>query len=336
MELEVKTAAPQKTALKLSDYKTDYHNDWCPGCGDFGILSSVQMALNDLQLEPHRAAIFSGIGCSSKTPHFVKVNGIHTLHGRSVPFAIGAKLANPELTVICTGGDGDGLGIGVGHFVNAGRRNVDFTYVLFNNGVYGLTKGQASPTLKLGMKTKSLPVPNINEGVNPLFLALASGFTFIARGYSYDVRYLKDLIKQGILHKGSSYIDVLQPCPTYNDINTKDWYGGEDRIDPATKKALPRVYKLDSVSYDPLVKADASDDEIQEKIDNFMRRALEWGDRIPTGVFLKNEAVSTYEMRMHERIKSYFTSPPGMRRIADAEGRSNADLSKFFAELQVT
>jgi len=336
MELEVKAEAPQKPALKLADYKTDYHNDWCPGCGDFGILSSVQMALNDMQLEPHRAVIFSGIGCSSKTPHFVKVNGIHTLHGRSLPFALGAKLANPELTVICTGGDGDGLGIGVGHFVNAGRRNVDFTYILFNNGVYGLTKGQASPTLKLGMKTKSLPMPNINEGVNPLFLALASGFTFIARGYSYDVRHLKDLIKQGILHKGSSYIDVLQPCPTYNDINTKDWYGGEDRLDPATKKAMPRVYKLDGTGYDPVLKADASDDEIQNKIGLFMGKALEWGNRIPIGVFLKNEAVSTYEMRVHERIESYFTSPPGRRRIADAQGRSNADLSRFFAELQVT
>src|SRR3989304_838410 len=150
MELEVKsqrdgfpTAVPKKTALKLADYKTDYHNDWCPGCGDFGILSSIQMALMEMQLEPHRTAIFSGIGCSSKPPHFVKVNGIHSLHGRSLPFAIGAKLANPELTVICTGGDGDGLGIGVGHFVNAGRPNVDFTYILYNNGVYGLTKGQA-------------------------------------------------------------------------------------------------------------------------------------------------------------------------------------------------
>jgi 2-oxoglutarate ferredoxin oxidoreductase subunit beta len=202
--------------------------------------------------------------------------------------------------------------------------------------VYGLTKGQASPTLKLGMKTKSLPMPNINEGVNPLLLALASGFTFIARGYSYDVRHLKDLIKQGILHKGSAYIDVLQPCPTYNDINTKDWYGGEDRLDPTTKKAMPRVYKLEGTGYDPLLTAGASDEDVQRKINQFIEKSLEWGDRIPIGVYLKNETVSTYEMRVHDRIKSYFTSPPGRRRIADAQGRSNADLSAFFAELQVT
>ena len=336
MELEVKTVAPQKTTLKLADYKTDYHNDWCPGCGDFGILSAVQMALNDMQLEPHQTVIFSGIGCSGKIPHFVKVNGIHTLHGRSLPFAIGAKLANPDLTVIAAGGDGDGLGIGVGHFVNAGRRNVDFTYILFNNGVYGLTKGQASPTLKLGVKTKSLPMPNINEGVNSLLLALASGFTFIARGYSYDVKHLKDLIKRGIQHKGSSYIDIQQPCPTYNDINTKDWYGGEDRKDAATGKAMPRVYKIEETGYDPLLRAAASDDVIQRKIIQFIEKSMEWGDRIPIGVFLKNEAASSYEMRIQQRIKNYFTSPPGRRRIADGHGRSNADLSAFFSELQVT
>ena len=336
MELEVKTAAPKKTTLKLADYKTDFHNDWCPGCGDFGILSSIQMALMEMQLEPHRTAIFSGIGCSSKTPHFVKVNGIHTLHGRSLPFAIGAKLANPELTVICTGGDGDGLGIGVGHFVNAGRRNVDFTYILYNNGVYGLTKGQASPTLRLGMKTKSLPAPNINEAINPLLLALASGFTFIARGYSYDVKHLKELIKQGIQHKGSAYIDVQQPCPTYNDINTKDWYGGEDKKDPVTGKAMPRVYRLEGNGFDPLIKEGTSDEEIQRKINLFIEKSMEWGDKIPIGIFLNNEAASTYEMRIHHRIKTYFTSPPGRRRIADAHGQSNADLSAFFAELQVT
>ncbi len=322
--------------LKVTDYKTDVHNDWCPGCGDFGIISAVQMALAELQLEPHRVVIFSGIGCSGKDPHFVRTYGIHTLHGRSLPFAVGAKLANPELTVIAAGGDGDGLGIGVGHFVNAGRRNVDFTYILHNNGVYGLTKGQASPTLKLGMKPKSLPKPNINEGINPLLLAFASGFTFIARGYSYEVKHLKDLIKKGIQHKGSAYIDVLQPCPTYNDINTKDWYAGEDRIDPVTNKPIPRPYKLEEKGYDPAVKSDATDAQIQEKINNFISKSLEWGNQIPIGVFLKNDAVPSYEMRIGERIKNYFEVPPGKRAIADEYGISNADISDFLAELQVT
>jgi len=166
-------------ATKLTDYRTPVFVDWCPGCGDFGILSALQLALVDLQLAPSKVVIFSGIGCHAKTPHFVNAYGIHTLHGRTLPFAIGAKLAQPGLEVIAVMGDGDGLGIGAGHFVNTGRRNIDITVLIHDNGVYGLTKGQASPTLKLGLRTKSLPKPNINEGVNPIALALAAGYTFI-------------------------------------------------------------------------------------------------------------------------------------------------------------
>src|ERR1041384_2824505 len=179
--------------LKLADYKTTVHNDWCPGCGDFGILNAIQMALSDMQIPRHKAVIFSGIGCSGKTPHFINVYGIHTLHGRVLPFAQGAKIANPDLEIIAVGGDGDGLGIGAGHFVGAGRKNVDIPYLIFNNEVYGLTKGQASPTLRLGEKTKSLVSPNTSNSVNPIALAFVSGFTFIARSYSYDVKYQTDL-----------------------------------------------------------------------------------------------------------------------------------------------
>ena len=160
--------------LKLADYKTTVHNDWCPGCGDFGILSAIQMALSEMQIPRHKAVIFSGIGCSGKTPHFINVYGIHTLHGRVLPFAQGAKIANPDLEIIAVGGDGDGLGIGAGHFVGAGRKNVDIPYLIFNNEVYGLTKGQASPTLRLGEKTKSLVTPNTNNSVNPIALAFVS------------------------------------------------------------------------------------------------------------------------------------------------------------------
>jgi 2-oxoglutarate ferredoxin oxidoreductase subunit beta len=333
MAFELATSPVQ---YKPADYKTEAHNDWCPGCGDFGILSAVQLTLADMQIAPHRVVIFSGIGCSSKIPHFVNTYGIHTLHGRSLPFAVGAKLANPDLTVIAAGGDGDGLGIGVGHFVSAGRRNVDFTYILFNNGVYGLTKGQASPTLRLGVKTKSLPQPNINDGVNPLLLALAAGFTFIARGYSYDVKHLRELIRQGIEHKGSAYIDVLQPCPTYNDINTKDWYGGDDRKDPQTGKALPRVYKLNQNGYDPMIGPNTNDAEIQTKLGHFIEKAMEWGERVPVGVFLKNDTVPSYDRRIAERIKNYFDAAPARRTIADAEGKPMADLTGFFEELRVT
>jgi len=189
-------------AHKAQDYKTGVYVDWCPGCGDFGILSALQLALSDLALEPHNVVVVSGVGNASKTPHFIKANGVHTLHGRLLPFAMGIKVANPGLEVIGVGGDGDGLGIGAGHFVNAGRRNIDMTYLLYNNGVYGLTKGQASPTLGLGMKTKSLSKPNVNEAVNAVALAIVSGYTFVARSYSFDVIHLKDTIKQAITHRG--------------------------------------------------------------------------------------------------------------------------------------
>jgi 2-oxoglutarate ferredoxin oxidoreductase subunit beta len=144
-------------ALKWQDFKTDVFIDWCPGCGNYGILAALQMALAELAIEPHRVVLVSGIGCSGKISHFVKANGVHVLHGRTLPFAQGIKIANPDLEVIAIGGDGDGLGIGMGHLVNAGRRNIDITYLIHDNGVYGLTKGQASPTLKLGLKVKAIP-----------------------------------------------------------------------------------------------------------------------------------------------------------------------------------
>ena len=184
--------------LKLADYKAEKQPDWCPGCGDYGILSALQMALFELKRDPSQTAVFSGIGCSAKTPHYLNVYGVHTLHGRVLPVAQGAKLANPHLTVVAVGGDGDGLGIGAGHFVAAGRRNVDMLYILYDNEVYGLTKGQAGPTLGLGEKTKSLPKPNPQSRLNPLLLAFAAGYTWIARGYAYDVKGLKELIKEGI------------------------------------------------------------------------------------------------------------------------------------------
>ena len=251
-------------ALKVGDYKTDVHNDWCPGCGDFGIVNSIQMALAEMEIPRHETAIFSGIGCSGKTSHFINVFGVHTLHGRVLPFAQGAKISNPNLKIIAVGGDGDGLGIGAGHFVAAGRRNVDMTYIIFDNAVYGLTKGQASPTLKLGEKTKSLPTPNTNYNVNPIGLAIASGFTFAARGYSYDIRHLKDLIIAAINHKGLAFVDVLQPCPTYNDINTRDWFNGVDRKDETTQKPMPRIYKLEDTDYDPVVHF-SDEDELNQK-----------------------------------------------------------------------
>jgi 2-oxoglutarate ferredoxin oxidoreductase subunit beta len=320
-------------ALKMSDFKTDVFADWCSGCGNFGILTALQMALAELGLEPHQVVIVSGIGCSGKVPHNVKAYGVHTLHGRTLPFATGIKIANPELVVIAVGGDGDGLGIGAGHFVNTGRRNLDITYIVHNNGVYGLTKGQASPTLKLGLKTKAIPKPNINEAVNPIALALVAGYTFVARSYAYDVKHLKETIKQGIRHKGLAFIDALQPCPTYNDINTKDWYAGEDRKDPATGKPQPRIYKLEETGYDPVVHDLA---EGFEKKMAAMHKAQEWGDRIPIGVFYKNELEPTFLERIVGRIPFYRSNPPAKQKISDENGFSTADLKEFFDELRTS
>jgi 2-oxoglutarate ferredoxin oxidoreductase subunit beta len=241
-------------ALKVTDYRTPVFVDWCPGCGDFGILSALQMALVDLQLSPSKVAIFSGIGCHAKLPHFMNTYGVHTLHGRTLPFAVGAKLANPTLEVIAVMGDGDGLGIGAGHFVNTGRRNIDMTILIHDNGVYGLTKGQASPTLKLGLKTKSLPEPNINEGINPIALALATGYTFVARSYAYDVNHLKETVKKAIRHRRLAVVIIQQPCPTYNDIALTKAQEWGDKIPMATGKPTPRLYKLEETGYDGIVR----------------------------------------------------------------------------------
>ncbi|HEX9845946.1 MAG TPA: 2-oxoacid:ferredoxin oxidoreductase subunit beta [Candidatus Nitrosotenuis sp.] len=320
-------------ALKLGDYKTEVHNDWCPGCGDFGIVNAIQMALSEMQIPRHKAAIFSGIGCSGKTSHFINVYGVHTLHGRVLTFAQGAKLANPEMTIIAAGGDGDGLGIGAGHFVAAGRRNLDLTYIIFNNGVYGLTKGQASPTLKLGEKTKSLPSPNTNYNVNPIGLAIASGFTFVARSYAYDVRHLKDMIVAAVRHKGLAFLDVLQPCPTYNDINTRDWYSGMDRMDEATQKPKPRIYKLEESKYDPVVHYD-EESELNEKLTQALIRSLEWDTKIPIGIFYKNEIISQYDRRIMDKIPNYLENPPASQVISE-KGKALTDLSKILDSLSV-
>jgi len=320
-------------ATRISEYKTPVFVDWCPGCGDFGILTAVQMALAELELASSNVAIFSGIGCHAKLPHFVNACGVHTLHGRSLPFAVGAKLANPSLEVIAVMGDGDGLGIGAGHFVNTGRRNIDIVVLVHDNGVYGLTKGQASPTLRLGLRTKSLPKPNINEGINPIVLALAAGYTFVARSYAYDVLHLKETIKAAIRHRGLALVVIQQPCPTYNDINTKEWYAGEDRIDPKTGKPISRFYKLEETGYDGVVH---SPEETLPKRAAALMKAQEWGDRIPIGVLYKNELVPTYQDRISQRIPGYLKKPPSKQVISDKDGAPTASIIKMLSELQVT
>lgn len=259
---------------------------------------------------------------------------MHVPHGRLLTYAQGAKIANPELTVIGTAGDGDGLGIGAGHFVAAGRRNVDMTYMIYDNGVYGLTKGQASPTLKLGEKTKSLSNPNPNYDVNPIGLAIASGFTFVARSYSYSIKHLVKTIVHAIKHKGLAFIQILQPCPTYNDINTRDWYTGSDNIDETTKKPIPRLYDLQETGYDPIVHYNSTAD-LDEKLTQALVKSLEWGDKIPIGIFYKNEIISTFGKRIKDIIPNYFENPPAMQTISTKDGTPTTDISEILDSLRI-
>lgn len=276
-----------ETKITAKDFRTDVHNNWCPGCGDFGIISAIQQALANLKIPPYKTAVVSGIGCSGKTPHYIGGYGFHTLHGRALPFATGIKLANLGNTVLAVGGDGDGYGIGSGYFVNTGRRNLDFTYIVFNNGVYGLTKGQGSPTLARGLKTKSMPEPALQDGINPIALAVGAGYTWIGRGYALDVKHLTGLIMQAIQHKGSSFLDVLQTCPTYNDLYTKEWFQG-------ARDGQSRLYKLDGEGYDAKVSDPSNAEEVVAKKLQAIGKSYEWGVRIPLGVYYEID-LPTYE-----------------------------------------
>jgi 2-oxoglutarate/2-oxoacid ferredoxin oxidoreductase subunit beta len=271
-------------------------------CGDFGILTGIQMALAQLQLDPDKVALFSGIGCSGKTPHYVNAYGFHTLHGRVLPVATGGRLANTSLTVLALGGDGDGYGIGAGYFVNTGRRNLDFTYLVHNNNVYGLTKGQASPTLAKGKRTKSMPEQAIQDGINPIAMAVAAGYTFIARAYALDPKHTAQIIARAIQHKGSALVDVLQTCPTYNDLYTKEWYEGADLAEKTS-----RLYKLEDKGYDGKVQDPTDPEEIVAKKAAAVKRSYE-REPIPIGVYYE-VALPTYEDEVAKRIPSFKDTP---------------------------
>ncbi len=196
-------------------YKTDEHPIWCPGCGDFGVLSSLYTALSGLSIDPKNLVVVSGIGCSGRTPGFVKSYGFHSVHGRVLPVALGIKLANPKLTVIGVGGDGDGFAIGGGHIPHAARRNLDITYIIMDNATYGLTKGQYSPTSPVGFQAGSTPYGNIEPPLNPLAMLIAYGATFVGQGYSGKPREAADLIQKAMEHKGFSFLDIISPCITF-------------------------------------------------------------------------------------------------------------------------
>ena len=214
--------APEAEVLTVKDYKSGDKPIWCPGCGDFGVLSATYKALAALQLPKHQVVVVAGIGCSSRTPYFMSTFGFHGVHGRSLPIATGMKLANPELTILVMGGDGDLLAIGAGHFPHAAARNIDLTCVMMDNQTYGLTKAQASPTSLIGHKSKSTPYGVIAKPMDAVLYALSNGATFVARGYSARPNELTSLMVDGINHKGFSFIHVQSPCAEF--FNTYDYY----------------------------------------------------------------------------------------------------------------
>ncbi len=222
------TAPPRR---KPKDYKSELKPIWCPGCGDFGVLASLYRAFAELDLDPLNTVVVSGIGCSSRLPGFVTTYGVHTLHGRPLPVAMGVKLANPELTVIAVGGDGDGFAIGAGHFPHAARRNIDVTYLVMDNEIYGLTKGQVSPTSLTDQKAPTTPWGNLETPLNTLAFAIASNASFVARGASFNTKTLTELIVQAIEHKGFSYIDAMSPCVIFNNTQ-ESWKERVTDVEP--------------------------------------------------------------------------------------------------------
>ncbi|MNW41951.1 2-oxoglutarate oxidoreductase subunit KorB [compost metagenome] len=208
----------------FKEFRNNIKPNWCPGCGDFSIQAAIQRAAANVGLEPEDLAVISGIGCSGRISGYINAYGLHGIHGRALPIAQGVKLANRDLTVIASGGDGDGFAIGMGHTVHAIRRNVNITYIVMDNQIYGLTKGQTSPRSGEGFKTKSTPEGSIESALSPLEVALASGATFVAQSFSSDIKQLTSLIEQGIQHEGFSLINVFSPCVTFNKVNTYDWF----------------------------------------------------------------------------------------------------------------
>lgn len=261
----------------LDDYKGKTPA-WCPGCGNFGILKTFKDAVVELGIEPHQLTIVSGIGQAGKFPHYIKCNTFNGLHGRTLPVATGIRLANHDMLVIAVAGDGDCYGEGGNHLNHAIRRNINVKLFVHDNQIYGLTKGQASPTSMEGMKTKNQPFGVFSEQLNPISLAVALDCSFVARGFAGDMEHLKGLMKEAINHKGFSLVDILQPCVTFNKINTYEWY-------------KQRVYRIEP-GYNP-----------EDRISAF-GKSLEWGDRIPTGIIYRNN-----RQMLEERIPVIMDKP---------------------------
>ncbi len=264
--------------LDLNLYKSNDEIAWCPGCGNFGILAAIKEALAELKLKPEDIVIVSGIGQAAKTPHYLKANGFNGLHGRALPPAQAIKMVNKNLKVFINSGDGDSYGEGGNHFIHNIRRNVDMVHLVHDNQIYGLTKGQGSPTTAKGQVTSMQFEGVYVEPINPLAIAISAGATFIARSFSGDKEHLKSMIKAAVSHKGYALVDIMQPCVVFNKVNTFKWY-------------KDRIYKLYE-SYDPRNKAQA------------LKKVEEFGDEgIPIGILYKDETKETYH-EVHPVLKT--------------------------------
>ena len=273
----VKFTTVLRSCYKMATFK-DFRNsvkpNWCPGCGDFSVQAAIQRAVANVGVEPHELALISGIGCSGRISGYINSYGIHGIHGRSLPIAQGVKMANKDLTVIAAGGDGDGFAIGMGHTIHAIRRNIDITYIVMDNHIYGLTKGQTSPRSEFGFKTKSTPKGSIEHSIHAMEMALTAGATFVAQSFSSDLKELTAIIEAGVQHKGFSLINVFSPCVTYNKVNTYDWY----------KENLKKLSDIEG--YDPSNR-------------NMAMQTLMDNHGLVTGIIYQNKEQKSYQELVH-------------------------------------
>lgn len=278
--------------ITSKEFKCNFENKWCPGCGDFQILAAMKNAFVQQQIPPEKLTLISGIGQAGKTPHFLKCNMFHGLHGRALPLATGAKIANKDLTVVVNCGDGDCYGEGGNHFLAAIRRNIDITLLVHNNQIYGLTKGQASPTSSLGMVTKMQNNGTSSSQFSALGIALAAGAGFVARGLSGEPEHLTEMIVKAMNYKGFAMVDILQPCVSFNKINTLSWY-------------KERAYKLEDTDHDPQDHAKA------------FALAQEWETSLPLGVLYKAAGTPYHERVPNLKTKALATNNYDSKLVAD-------------------
>ena len=284
----------------FKDFRNKIKPNWCPGCGDFSVQASIQRAAANCGLEPDNLAVISGIGCSGRISGYINSYGFHGIHGRSLPIAQGVKMANRDLTVIASGGDGDGFAIGMGHTVHAIRRNIDITYIVMDNQIYGLTKGQTSPRSEMGFKTKSTPGGSIESALNVMEMALTAGATFVAQSFSSDLKELTALIEAGINHKGFSLINVFSPCVTFNKVNTYDWF-------------KENIKKLDDIEgYDSSNRMIA------------MKTLME-NDGLVTGLIYQNKEKPSYQ----QLVQNYDENPLAHQDLKLDEQKFNQLMAEF-------